>query len=125
MGVGSRIDVAERIKKTLPLTDVIVTDREESWARTHKSGRVHAVADDAMYPQLAIYQGASLIYSIHPPIEIVRSLIELSSRVDADLMLVPRSDEQEMFLEDEWEKIIRSARTIGWKHPSHGKKSRS
>src|SRR3989442_3875899 len=70
LGVGSRIDVAEKIKKHLPLTEVLVTDKDEAWIRKHITSHVRAVADDVMFPQGPIYQNASLVYSIHPPFEI-------------------------------------------------------
>src|SRR6266480_1996997 len=104
LGVGSRIDVAENIKKHLPLTEVLVTDKDEARVRKHQTGQVRAVADDVMFPQTPIYQNASLVYSIHPPFEIVEPMVALARRIGADLLVVPRSDEQEMFL-DVWRKL--------------------
>jgi uncharacterized UPF0146 family protein len=114
LGVGSRIDVAERIKKALPLTEVLVTDKDEAWVQRHKTGQVRAVADDVLFPQKRIYEDASLVYSIQPPIEIVASMVELARRVGADLLVVPRSDEQEAFHNADWEKLVRKGRTVGW-----------
>jgi|SRR5712692_4314185 len=114
LGVGSRIDVAERIKKSLPLAEVLVTDKDELWVRQHVTSQVRAVADDVRFPQTPIYEQASLVYSIHPPFEIVEPMVLLARRIRADLLVVPRSDEQEMFHHDEWEKIIRNGRTLGW-----------
>jgi len=113
LGVGSRIDVAERIRKHLPLTEILVTDKDESWVRKHMTSHVRAVADDVMFPQTPIYQNASLVYSIHPPFEIVESMVALARRIEADLLVVPRSDEQEMFHEG-WLKLVRNGRTLGW-----------
>ncbi len=101
LGVGSRIDVAENIKKHLPLTEVLVTDKDEAWVRKHQAGQVRAVADDVMF------------HSIHPPFEIVEPMVALARRIGADLLVVPRSDEQEMFL-DVWRKLVRNGRTLGW-----------
>ena len=113
LGVGSRIDVAERIRKSLPLAEVLVTDKDESWVRRHMASQVRAVADDVMFPQGPIYQNASLVYSIHPRFEIVEPMVALARRIGADLLVVPRSDEQEMF-QDGWQKLVRSGRTVGW-----------
>ncbi len=96
LGVGSRIDVAERIKKHLPMAEVLVTDRDEASVRKHATRRVRAVADDLMFPQTSIYQNASLLYSIHPPFEILAPMVALSGSIGADLLIVPRSEEQEM-----------------------------
>jgi uncharacterized UPF0146 family protein len=125
LGVGSRIAVAERIKKHLPLAEVLVTDKDEVWVRKHMTGRVRAVADDVMFPQTPIYQNASLVYSIHPPFEIVAPMVALAGSIGADLLVVPRSEEQEAYDHDEWEKLVRNGRTLGWlrafrrEKPSH------
>src|SRR2546425_13269691 len=113
LGVGSRIDVAERIKKHLLMAEVLVTVKDEAWVRRTVTGQVRAVADDVMFPQMPIYQNASLVYSIHPPFEIVAAMVDLAGRIGADLLVVPRSDEQEMF-HDGWRKLVRNGRTLGW-----------
>ena len=114
LGVGSRIDLAEKIKKSLPLAEVLVTDKDLSWVRKHVAGHVRAVADDVMFPQTPIYQNASLVYSIHPPFEILEPMVDLAGKIGADLLVVPRSEEQDMFRDDQWEKLVRSGRTLGW-----------
>ena len=114
LGVGSRIDVAEKIKKHLPMAEVLVTDKDESWVRQHMTSRIRAVADDVRFPQTPIYQHASLLYSIHPPFEIVEPMVLLARRIGADLLVVPRSDEQESFHQSEWEKLVRNGRSLGW-----------
>jgi uncharacterized UPF0146 family protein len=114
LGVGSRIDVAEKIKKSLPLAEILVTDKDESWVRRHMKSQVRAIADDVMFPQTPIYQNASLVYSIHPPFEILAPMVALAGSIGADLLVVPRSEEQEMFHHDEWEKLVRKGRTLGW-----------
>ncbi len=113
-GVGSRIEVAEKIKKSLPLAEVLVTDKDEAWVRQHVTSQVRAVADDVMFPQTPIYEYASLVYSIQPPFEIVEPMVLLARRIGADLLVVPRSEEQEMFHRDRWEKLVRNGRTLGW-----------
>jgi len=66
-----------------------------------------------MFPQTWIYENASLVYSIHPPFEILEPMAALAGRIGADLLVVPRSDEQETF-QDGWRKLVRSGRTLGW-----------
>lgn len=136
VGVGHRIEVAEKLKENLLSTEVVVTDINETLARQHAKSRiravadtiifpqptnheqsadhVRAVADDVMYPRLPIYRQASLIYSIHPPVEILPALEELSGKIGADLLVVPIPDEQEAFPPGKWEKIVRSGRVMGW-----------
>src|SRR5438128_12379870 len=90
LGVGSRIEVAEKIKKHLPLTEVLVTDKDEAWVRTHITSRVRAVADDVMFPQIPIYQNASLVYSIHPHFEFLESIVTMSRSIECVLLAIHR-----------------------------------
>src|SRR5207245_3692873 len=96
LGVGSRIDVAGRIRKHLPLTEILVTDKDEAWVRKHMTSQVRAIADDVMFPQTPIYQNASLIYSIHPPFEIVEPMDCQVGSIAGNLLVVRRCDEAEM-----------------------------
>ena len=119
VGVGQRIDFALEVKKRLPMTDVVVTDKDESWIRYRGISRVRAVVDDVMFPNLSIYEGATLIYSLHPPIELVPALVGLAQKVNADLLVLPVADEQEAFEKPTWNKITREGRTVGWLASSH------
>ncbi len=114
VGVGHRIDVAERIKTALPLAEVLVTDNDEASLRPYTHGQIRAVADDVMFPRTSVYEDSLLIYSIRPPVEIVEAMTKLAGTVGADLVVVPRSDEQEAFHHDEWQKLVRNGRTVGW-----------
>ncbi len=114
LGVGSRVEIAEKIKKSLPLAEVFVTDKDEAWVRQHTTSQIRAVADDVRFPQTPLYENSSLLYSIHPPFEIVEPMVLLARRIKADLLVVPRSDEQESFHQSEWEKLVRNGRTLGW-----------
>src|SRR5260370_16382967 len=84
VGVGSRIDVAEKIKKALPLAEILVTDKDEAWVRQHLTSQIRAVADDVRFPQTPIYENASLLYSIHPPFEILEPIVLLPRTIQTD-----------------------------------------
>jgi len=114
VGVGHRINVAADLKKRLPNTELIVTDKDESWIRAHRTRNIRMVVDDAASPILAVYEGAGLIYSLHPPMELVESLVAISRKVGADLFVLPVMDEQEALLEGGWKKVTRLGRTLGW-----------
>jgi uncharacterized UPF0146 family protein len=114
VGVGHRIDVAERISEALPHAEILVTDKDESWVRSRKPGRIRAVADDVLLPNLNVYRGASLVYSLNPPGEIVPALEKLVDRVGADLLVVPISDEQHELRGDKWQELVVRGRIIGW-----------
>ena len=114
VGVGHRMDVAERISEALPHAEILVTDKDESWVRPRRRGSIRAVADDVLFPNLNVYRGASLLYSLNPPGEIILALEKLANRVGADLLLVPISDEQHELRRDKWQKLVVQGRTVGW-----------
>lgn len=114
IGAGHRIDVAVDVKTRLPNTEVVVTDKDESWIRKHRTRKVKAVVDDVTNPKLPVYEGAGLVYSLQPPVELIPSLMSLSHRVGADLLVVPVMDEQEVFQGGGWRRVTRMGRTIGW-----------
>jgi uncharacterized protein len=114
VGVGHRIDVAIQVKTRLPNAEVVVTDINDSWVRAHRTPKVKAVVDDVSNPKLALYAGAELIYSLHPPVELVQSLVSLANLVGADLLLVPVTDEQEVFQSSQWRRVTKQGRTLGW-----------
>lgn len=51
------------------------------------------VKDDIMEPDLSIYEGVDLIYSIRPPYEIQPYLIDLSEKVNSSIIIKPLSGE--------------------------------
>jgi len=119
IGVGHRIEVAERISQALPLAEVLVTDKDEAWVRSRIPGRIKAIADDVMFPSLTLYRGASLVYSLHPPGELLPALESLASRVGADLLIVPISDEQHDLQRDKWQELVIHGRIVGWLLSKH------
>lgn len=86
VGVGYLPHVA-RMLVDLGL-DVILTDKEE---RLLEGMRVER--DDIFFPRREIYQGAGLIYSIRPPLEMQIALGELAAAVGADVIVRPLQDE--------------------------------
>jgi len=114
VGVGHRIDVAQQISEALPRAEILVTDTNESWVRSRKPSRIRAVADDVMFPSLNLYHGASLIYSLHPPGEILHALEKLANGVGADLLVVPISDERHDLPHDRWRELVVRGRIEGW-----------
>jgi uncharacterized UPF0146 family protein len=68
--------------------DVVLTDREERLL-----GNMRVVKDDIFAPRMELYQGASLIYSIRPPLELQIAMGEVAARVGADILIRPLQDE--------------------------------
>jgi len=114
IGVGHRMDVAEQLSIALPRTEIIATDKDESWVRLRKHGRIRAIADDVMFPSLNLYRGASLVYCLHPPGEILPALEKLANGVGADLLVVPISDERHELEPDRWRELVIRGRIVGW-----------
>jgi len=86
VGVGRRPEVALLLKSRL---EVVVTDIEN-----HTYPGIRFVRDDIFSPDIKTYQGASLIYSIRPPIDIQPAIAEVASRVGADLLIRPFAQEK-------------------------------
>jgi uncharacterized UPF0146 family protein len=86
VGVGYFPHVAQRLSEMG--LEVILTDREE---RLLAGMRVKK--DEIFAPQRDIYQGAGLIYSIRPPLEMQLAMGELAAAVAADVIVRPLQDE--------------------------------
>ncbi|HZD12536.1 MAG TPA: UPF0146 family protein [Candidatus Binatus sp.] len=115
IGVGQRLNVAERMKETMPTIEVLVTDTQESLIRGYDGTRVKAIVDNVFSPSVQVYQGASLIYSLNPPVEMIPALEGLAKEIGADLFVRLMSDEQDFFYgNNKWHRILRQGLWIGW-----------
>lgn len=86
VGVGRHPDVAELLTSDF---DIVCTDIADPG-----TDRIRFVRDDIFRPDLTIYGGASLIYSIRPPIDMQDSIAAVASKVGADLIIRPFSSEK-------------------------------
>jgi uncharacterized protein len=86
IGAGHVLEVALHLA-TLG-RDVMVTDKEE-----RNLGGFHVKKDDIFMPRLELYRGASLLYSIRPPLELQLAMGILASRLGADILIRPLNDE--------------------------------
>jgi uncharacterized protein len=68
--------------------DVIVTDKVE-----RNICGFHVEKDDIFIPHIELYRGASLLYSIRPPLELQLAMGILASRLGADILIRPLNDE--------------------------------
>jgi uncharacterized protein len=68
--------------------DVVLTDRGE---RLLDGTRVEK--DDIFAPRMELYQGASLLYSIRPPLEMQIAMGDVAAQVGADILIRPLQDE--------------------------------
>lgn len=68
--------------------DAVLTDREE---RLLCGLRV--LKDDVFSPRLELYRGASLLYSIRPPLELQIAMGRVAAEIGADVLVRPLMDE--------------------------------
>jgi uncharacterized UPF0146 family protein len=84
VGVGGFPLIALTLQEHLNM-DIIMTDI--------KPCHDQVVVDDITHPDLNLYKGASLIYSIRPPEELQQHIKMVAESVGADLILKPISTE--------------------------------
>ena len=86
VGIGDHPEAALLLKDDF---DLICTD-----LRASSAPGLHYVRDDIFKPDMTIYEHASLIYSIRPPIDMQDSMASIASKAGADLMIRPFSSER-------------------------------
>jgi uncharacterized UPF0146 family protein len=75
-----------------PFFKVAATDLLEIDAVDRRLAPIY-VKDDVTCPDLRLYRGANLIYSIRPPLEIQSNILDLSERIGADALIKPFGSE--------------------------------
>jgi uncharacterized UPF0146 family protein len=103
VGIGGHPEVALSLKDTF---NVICTDIFEG-----PVPGIDYVKDDIFCPDMDIYRGASLIYSIRPPVDMQEPMAAIAKAVGADLIVRPFSSER-----TDLRKYMRSFRCV-----NHGK----
>jgi len=88
VGAGYMTDVVSRLKVQNPRRDIVATDLEN---RDLKG--IPVLADDIFSPHREIYEGACLIYSLRPPMEMQIAMGNLAREIGADVMVRPLGDE--------------------------------
>ena len=89
IGVGLHYNVAIKLSRCFK---VIVTDIIDVDQIDEKIRGIY-VKDDISNPRLSIYTGASLIYSIRPPIEIQTDILNLAYKVRSNSLIRPLGSE--------------------------------
>ena len=85
VGSGRATEVAALLVEHL---EVVATDRTEL-----VEGGVEVVADDIFSPREELYEGASLIYSIRPPLEMQLAIGRLAQKLGANVIVRPLAEE--------------------------------
>ena len=117
IGVGNLPSVAIPVKKRLASTTIIVVDIDGAKIREIEQEHPELVAmkDDVFRPEYAIYRGASLIYAIRPPPELIPAISNLSMTVNADVLIRPLSSEETGFnFSAKWKFVRHNKATLYW-----------
>jgi uncharacterized protein len=86
VGAGYALEVALDLKARG--LDVVLTDKQERLL-----GSLRVEKDDIFSPRLELYRGASLLYSIRPPLEMQLAMGLLVLELGADVLIRPLQDE--------------------------------
>ena len=86
VGAGFEGEVARRLMSMG--CDVVATEKE-----ARSLGPVALVQDDVFAPNVELYRGAVLIYSIRPPLEMQLAMGRIALQVGADILIRPLGDE--------------------------------
>jgi len=84
VGVGNFVKVAHTLRRYLN-KDIIMTDIKPY----HKE----IIVDDITKPDLKLYEGTALIYSIRPPAELHPYLVDLAIKINSDMIIKHLSTE--------------------------------
>jgi len=95
-----------QLRFLLPNAEIIATDIDPEAVRELSEMGVKSLVDDIFEPNERIYEGADLIYSIRPPSEIIPRLAELGSRIGADILIIPLSEDAYFSNLSGWERIV-------------------
>lgn len=90
IGVGKSTDVLLDLEKALPECELIGIDIRESQVPEG----VRFEMDDVSEPDLDIYEGSDLIYSIRTPYELYKHILKLAKGVGADVLVKPLNSEE-------------------------------
>jgi uncharacterized UPF0146 family protein len=87
VGVGFQFDVAIALKKRLPNTSIVVVDVNPDAVEEAKKLGLTAYVDDILTPNMEIYEGASLLYSIRPPPELIPHICKTAEKLKCPLII--------------------------------------
>ena len=109
LGIGFSPQVAIRLSQLIPEAEIIVVDKNAEALKGLDRFGLKAVQDDIFNPKLEIYRSADLLYSIHPPLELIEPMKKLAEKVKAPLLIKPLSEDAYLYGFDKWEKITLSS----------------
>ncbi|HET6398031.1 MAG TPA: UPF0146 family protein [Candidatus Thermoplasmatota archaeon] len=115
VGIGRRPATARALRHALPATQVVAVDNDESVVAQHGREPYPVLWDDVLMPRWAIYRGASLIYAVHPPPELLPALARLAEGVAAELVCVHLHGESGCYQGPGWAPVVVEGRVAAWR----------
>lgn len=104
VGVGKILEPSNILKKELPDTDIKLVDIYPSDDTIIK--------DDITNPTSMIYENANLIYSIRPPEELQKDIVNLGLKYNADIIIKPLFTEEINYDLQSKLKLVNYKRTV-------------
>jgi hypothetical protein len=89
VGCGRYSATAHALRSVFKVTATDILEKEYIDRRL----RHIYVKNDITRPDLSLYRGANLIYSIRPPLEIQQNIVDLSEQLNADALIKPLGSE--------------------------------
>ena len=86
VGVGKILEPSDILKEELPDTEIKLVDIYPS--------NDTIIKDDITNPTSIIYEDADLIYSIRPPEELQKDIVNLGLKFDSDIIIKPLFTEE-------------------------------
>lgn len=105
LGIGFSPWTALKLRQLLPETEIMVVDKNLEALKGLSSYRLRPLRDDLFKPRIEFYLGSSLLYSIHPPLELIEPIKKLAITVNAPLLVKPLSEDAYLYGFHDWKKI--------------------
>jgi len=105
IGVGFAPWTAIRLRELLPAAEIIVVDKNPEALNGLEKYGINPLQDDVFKPKIRRYVGADLIYSIHPPVELIEPIRLIADTVNAELLVKPLSEDAYLYGFEKWKKV--------------------
>ncbi len=106
VGVGRSPYALLQLKSLLQEAEIIAVDIDPGAVGELNQMGVKSVVDDISEPNMGVYEGADLIYSIRPPFELISKLAKLGKEVGANVLVIPLSENGYLSDLSEWDRIV-------------------
>ena len=105
LGIGFSPWVAIKLRQLLPETEIYVVDKNPAALRELKDPTLKPIEDDLFRPKIENYLGADLLYSIHPPLELLDPMKALAEKLRAPLLVKPLSEDAYLYGFHYWKRV--------------------